>query len=147
MGFAPVNEQMDLLRQGAVDLLSEEELAAKLERSAESGKGLLVKVGFDPSTPDIHLGHTVVMRKMKQFQDLGHQVVFVVGDFTGMIDAHQCRRTPARHVVQRVRQRAEEGRRRGGSQDSRANCGERSRGIRGASRRRQAGRLTGAGSR
>lgn len=85
MGFAPVNEQMDLLRQGAVDLLSEAELAAKLERSAESGKGLLVKVGFDPSTPDIHLGHTVVMRKMKQFQDLGHQVVFVVGDFTGMI--------------------------------------------------------------
>ena len=85
MSFPSVNEQMDLLRQGAVDLLSEEELAAKLERSLESGKGLLVKVGFDPSAPDIHLGHTVVIRKMKQFQDLGHEVVFVVGDFTGMI--------------------------------------------------------------
>ena len=67
MSFAPVKEQMDILRQGVVDLVSEEEL------------------GFDPSTPDIHLGHTVVMRKMKQFQDLGHEVVFVVGDFTGMI--------------------------------------------------------------
>lgn len=85
MSFPSVNEQMDLLRQGAVDLLSEEELAAKLERSAKSGKGLLVKVGFDPSAPDLHLGHTVVMRKMKQFQDFGHEVVFVVGDFTGMI--------------------------------------------------------------
>ena len=85
MSFPSVNEQMDLLRQGAVDLLSEEELAAKIERSATSGKGLLVKVGFDPSAPDLHLGHTVVMRKMKQFQDLGHEVVFVVGDFTGMI--------------------------------------------------------------
>jgi len=85
LSFPSVNEQMDLLRQGAVDLLSEEELAAKLERSLESGKGLLVKVGFDPSAPDIHLGHTVVIRKMKQFQDLGHEVVFVVGDFTGMI--------------------------------------------------------------
>ncbi len=85
MSFPSVNEQMDLLRQGAVDLLSEEELAAKLERSAKSGKGLLVKVGFDPSAPDLHLGHTVVMRKMKLFQDFGHEVVFVVGDFTGMI--------------------------------------------------------------
>jgi len=85
LSFPSVNEQMDVLRQGAVDLLSEDELAAKLERSLESGKGLLVKVGFDPSAPDLHLGHTVVMRKMKQFQDLGHEVVFVVGDFTGMI--------------------------------------------------------------
>ncbi len=85
MSFPSVNEQMDLLRQGAVDLLSEDELAAKLERSIENDKGLLVKVGFDPSAPDIHLGHTVVLRKMKQFQDLGHEVVFVVGDFTGMI--------------------------------------------------------------
>ncbi len=85
MSFAPVNEQMDILRQGAVDLVSEEELAAKLESARATGKGLVVKVGFDPSAPDIHLGHTVVVRKMKQFQDLGHAVVFVVGDFTGMI--------------------------------------------------------------
>ncbi len=84
-GFAPADEQLEILRRGAVDLISEEELGAKLERSRKTGKPLTVKVGFDPSAPDIHLGHTVVMRKMKQFQDLGHQVVFVVGDFTGMI--------------------------------------------------------------
>jgi tyrosyl-tRNA synthetase len=80
-----VEEQLEILRQGAADLVSEEELGKKLERSRETGKPLVVKVGFDPSAPDIHLGHTVVMRKMKQFQDLGHEVVFVVGDFTGMI--------------------------------------------------------------
>jgi tyrosyl-tRNA synthetase len=83
--FAPVAEQLDILRRGSVDLISEAELADKLERSRTSGKPLVVKVGFDPSSPDIHLGHTVVMRKMRQFQDLGHQIVFVVGDFTGMI--------------------------------------------------------------
>jgi tyrosyl-tRNA synthetase len=83
--FAPVAEQLDTLRRGAVDLIIEDELVAKLERSRRSGKGLVVKVGFDPSAPDIHLGHTVVMRKMKDFQDLGHEIVFVVGDFTGMI--------------------------------------------------------------
>jgi tyrosyl-tRNA synthetase len=83
--FAPVADQLAILRRGAVDLISEEELAAKLERSRETGKPLVVKVGFDPSAPDIHLGHTVVLRKMKQFQDLGHEIVFVVGDFTGMI--------------------------------------------------------------
>jgi len=83
--FAPVAEQLEILRRGSVDLISEKELAAKLERSRTSGKPLVVKVGFDPSAPDIHLGHTVVMRKMKQFQDLGHEIVFVVGDFTGMI--------------------------------------------------------------
>jgi tyrosyl-tRNA synthetase len=76
---------MDLLRQGAVDFVSEEELAAKLERSRAENVPLVVKVGFDPTAPDIHLGHTVIMRKMRQFQDLGHEVVFVVGDFTAMI--------------------------------------------------------------
>lgn len=85
MSFAPVAEQMDLLRQGAVDFVSEEELAAKLERSRAENVPLVVKVGFDPTAPDIHLGHTVIMRKMRQFQDLGHEVVFVVGDFTAMI--------------------------------------------------------------
>jgi len=83
--FAPVAEQLDILRRGSVDLISEPALADKLERSRTTGKPLVVKVGFDPSAPDIHLGHTVVMRKMKQFQDLGHEIVFVVGDFTGMI--------------------------------------------------------------
>ena len=72
--------ELDLLRRGAVDLIEESELARRIEK-----KRLTVKVGFDPSTPDIHLGHTVVLRKMKHFQDAGHRVVFVVGDFTGMI--------------------------------------------------------------
>jgi tyrosyl-tRNA synthetase len=71
---------MELFKRGAVDLIEESELARRIE-----GKRLTVKVGFDPSAPDIHLGHTVVIRKMKHFQDAGHHVVFVVGDFTGMI--------------------------------------------------------------
>jgi tyrosyl-tRNA synthetase len=83
--FAPAQEQFDLLRKGAVDIIRAEELLAKLERSRASGRPLVVKVGFDPSAPDLHLGHTVVIRKMKHFQDLGHRVVFVIGDFTGMI--------------------------------------------------------------
>ena len=72
--------ELEILRRGAVDLIEQEELARRIER-----KRLTVKVGFDPSAPDIHLGHTVVLRKMKHFQDAGHRVVFVVGDFTGMI--------------------------------------------------------------
>jgi tyrosyl-tRNA synthetase len=72
--------ELDLLRRGAVDLIEEDELSRRVEK-----KRLTVKVGFDPSAPDIHLGHTVVLRKMKHFQDAGHRVVFVVGDFTGMI--------------------------------------------------------------
>jgi tyrosyl-tRNA synthetase len=80
-----IDEQMAYLTKGTVDVVREEELKTKLERSAKTGKPLKVKVGFDPSAPDIHLGHTVVMRKMKHFQDLGHTVVFLIGDFTGLI--------------------------------------------------------------
>lgn len=83
--FAPVDEQLDLLLKGVVDLVTEDQLRDKLERSRESGKPLTVKAGFDPSSPDLHLGHTVLLRKMKHFQDLGHRVVFIVGDFTAMI--------------------------------------------------------------
>jgi tyrosyl-tRNA synthetase len=83
--FGPAQEQFDYLRKGAVDIIRGEELLAKLERSRVSGKPLTVKVGFDPSAPDLHLGHTVLLRKMRHFQDLGHRVVFVIGDFTGMI--------------------------------------------------------------
>jgi len=83
--FAKAEEQFEYLRKGAVDIIRAEELLAKLERSRVTGKPLTVKVGFDPSAPDLHLGHTVVLRKMKHFQDLGHRVVFVIGDFTGMI--------------------------------------------------------------
>jgi tyrosyl-tRNA synthetase len=80
-----VDEQIAYLRKGVVDFLVEGELRKKLERSAKTGVPLNVKVGFDPSAPDIHLGHTVLMRKMKHFQDLGHTVVFLIGDFTGLI--------------------------------------------------------------
>src|SRR5580765_5126816 len=80
-----VDEQLSYLTKGCVDVVRAGELKAKLERSAKTGKPLVVKVGFDPTAPDLHLGHTVLIRKMKHFQDLGHRVVFVVGDFTGMI--------------------------------------------------------------
>jgi len=83
--FPPVDEQMELLVRGAVDLVDEAQLRAKLERSARSGESLTVKTGFDPSTPDLHLGHTVLLRKMRHFQQLGHRVVFLIGDFTALI--------------------------------------------------------------
>ncbi|HEX2465164.1 MAG TPA: tyrosine--tRNA ligase [Thermoanaerobaculia bacterium] len=83
--FPPVEEQLALLRRGAVDLVEEDQLRAKLERSRASGKPLVVKVGFDPTAPDLHLGHTVLLRKMRHFQEMGHRVVFVMGDFTAMI--------------------------------------------------------------
>ncbi len=84
-GFAPADEQLALLTRGAVDVVLEGELRSKLERSRASGRPLTVKVGFDPTAPDIHLGHTVLLRKMRQFQDLGHRVIFLIGDFTGLI--------------------------------------------------------------
>jgi len=83
--FLPADEQMEILRKGAAEIIRPGELKAKLERSRKERKPLRVKVGFDPSAPDIHLGHTVLMRKMKHFQDLGHEVVFLIGDFTGLI--------------------------------------------------------------
>lgn len=85
MSFLPAAQQLEALRRGAVDLVEQDQLLAKLEKSAKSGKGLLIKTGFDPTAPDLHLGHTVLLRKMKHFQDLGHRVVFLIGDFTGMI--------------------------------------------------------------
>jgi len=83
--FLPVERQLELLTRGTVDRVTDEELGRKLEESRRTGRPLTVKVGFDPTAPDLHLGHTVVLRKMRQFQDLGHRVVFVIGDFTGMI--------------------------------------------------------------
>jgi len=82
---ASAAEQIALLEKGADRIEPHAELRAKVERSVASGEPLRVKVGFDPSAPDLHLGHTVVMRKMKHFQDFGHEVWFVIGDFTGMI--------------------------------------------------------------
>ena len=83
--FAPPDEQLALLSRGTVDCVTRDELRGKLERSRAAAKPLTVKVGFDPTAPDLHLGHTLVLRKMRQFQDLGHRVVFVIGDFTGRI--------------------------------------------------------------
>ena len=80
-----IDEQMAYLTKGCVDVVRPAELRQKLERSAASGRPLVVKVGFDPTAPDLHLGHTVVIRKMKHFQELGHRVVFLIGDFTGLI--------------------------------------------------------------
>src|SRR5258708_20214793 len=78
-------EQLKLLKKGIVDLVSEKELLEKLEKSVKTGKPLRVKAGFDPSAPDLHLGHTVLINKMRQFQLLGHQVIFLIGDITGMV--------------------------------------------------------------
>ena len=81
----PVDEQLNHIRRGSVDIIREEELLEKLKRAQKTGKPLRVKAGFDPTAPDIHVGHTVLIRKMKHFQDLGHTVIFLIGDFTGMI--------------------------------------------------------------
>jgi tyrosyl-tRNA synthetase len=83
--FAPVDEQLAYIKKGAAEIVKEAELRSKLERSLASGKPLRVKAGFDPTAPDLHLGHTVLLRKLKHFQDLGHTVIFLIGDFTGMI--------------------------------------------------------------
>ena len=85
MNFPAVAEQIKLLKKGAVEIISEEDLEKKIRYSQKAKKPLLVKTGFDPTAPDIHLGHTVLIRKMKHFQDLGHTVVFLIGDFTGLI--------------------------------------------------------------
>jgi tyrosyl-tRNA synthetase len=83
--FPPVDEQLAYIKKGAAEIVKESELRSKLERSLASGKPLRVKAGFDPTAPDLHLGHTVLLRKLKHFQDLGHTVIFLIGDFTGMI--------------------------------------------------------------
>ncbi|MFC1565349.1 tyrosine--tRNA ligase [Candidatus Neomarinimicrobiota bacterium] len=85
MKFISIREQLNIIKRGTEEILPEKELVKKLERSYKSGKPLIVKLGCDPSTPDLHIGHGVVLRKMRHFQDLGHQAVLVIGDFTGMI--------------------------------------------------------------
>lgn len=80
-----IDEQIEYLRKGTVDVIREEDLRKKLERAEKTGEPLRVKLGLDPTAPDIHVGHTVVIRKLKAFQDLGHTVIFLIGDFTGMI--------------------------------------------------------------
>src|SRR5215831_18088281 len=83
--FPPVDEQLAYLKKGAAEIIRESELRERLEQSLKTGKPLRVKTGFDPTAPDLHVGHTVLLRKMKHFQDLGHTVIFMIGDFTAMI--------------------------------------------------------------
>src|SRR5215471_3034881 len=83
--FAPVEEQLIHIKKGSSEIVKEPELREKLDKSRASGTPLRVKAGFDPTAPDLHLGHTVLLRKLKHFQGLGHTVIFLIGDFTGMI--------------------------------------------------------------
>jgi len=83
--FRPVEEQLTYLKKGSAEIIRESDLRTKLEKSRATGKPLRVKLGMDPTAPDLHLGHTVVLRKLKHFQDLGHTAIFLIGDFTGMI--------------------------------------------------------------
>lgn len=85
MTFAPVEEQLTYLKKGLAELIREEELRERLTAYAKEGRPLRVKAGFDPTAPDLHLGHIVLLRKMKHFQDLGHRVIFLIGDMTGLI--------------------------------------------------------------
>ena len=83
--FADIDEQLSYIKKGSHEIIREADLRAKLEKSRATGTPLRVKAGFDPTAPDLHLGHTVLLRKLKHFQDLGHTVIFLIGDFTGMI--------------------------------------------------------------
>src|SRR5262247_4656432 len=80
-----IDEQLSYLRKGTTEIIREADLRTKLEQSAKTGRPLRVKLGADPTAPDIHLGHTVVIRKLRAFQELGHTVIFLIGDFTGLI--------------------------------------------------------------
>ncbi len=84
-GFRPVDEQLDYISKGAVEIIRGQDLRERLEQSYKSGKPMRVKAGFDPTAPDLHLGHTVLIRKLKHFQDMGHTVIFLIGDGTGLI--------------------------------------------------------------
>lgn len=85
MNFPSLNEQLDVIKQGAVDLLPMDELVKKIEKSIKTKKPMIIKLGADPSRPDLHIGHAVVLQKMRQFQDLGHKAILIIGDFTAMI--------------------------------------------------------------
>ena len=85
-----VDDQLAYIRKGAAEIIPEAELRAKLEQSVKSGKPLRVYLGVDPTAPDLHLGHTVVLRKLKHFQDLGHTAIFLIGDFSAKIGRASC---------------------------------------------------------
>ena len=85
MATSPIDQQLELILRGTVEVIQLDELKAKLTESLKEKRPLRIKAGFDPTAPDLHLGHTVLIQKLKHFQDLGHQVIFLIGDFTGMI--------------------------------------------------------------
>ena len=85
MAFLPVDDQLELISRGTEEVIPLKDLRKKLEHSIEKNKPLVVKLGCDPSRPDLHIGHSVVLNKLKQFQDLGHNIILVIGDFTAMI--------------------------------------------------------------
>src|SRR6516225_5122148 len=85
MTFLPVDEQLDLLQKGAAEIIRVSDLRERLEESRKTGRPLRIKAGFDPTRPDLHLGHCVPLQKMRAFQDLGHTAIFLVGDFTAMV--------------------------------------------------------------
>src|ERR1700719_1459764 len=96
LNFKSAEQQLAYLKKGAHEIIREEDLRAKLEKSLRTGKPLRAKLGVDPTAPDIHLGHTVVIRKLKHFQDLGHIAVFLIGDLTAMVcdPTGQCETRP-----------------------------------------------------
>ena len=79
------HKQLEIIKRGTVEIIQEKELLLKLEKSSKANRPLKIKAGFDPTAPDIHIGHTVLIEKLRQFQELGHEVIFLIGDFTGMI--------------------------------------------------------------
>ncbi|MFU8859148.1 MAG: tyrosine--tRNA ligase [Cyclonatronaceae bacterium] len=85
MPFQPVDEQLEIIRRGTIEIIPQEELIQKLDRSRKENRPLRIKLGCDPTRPDLHLGHSVILRKLRQFQDLGHHAILIIGDFTGMI--------------------------------------------------------------
>lgn len=102
-----VDEQISLIKRGAIEIIQEKELRAKLEKSIKTKKPLTIKAGFDPTAPDIHLGHTVLLRKMRHFQDLGHKVIFLIGDFTGLVgDPSGASKTRPRLTKEEVKKNA-----------------------------------------
>ncbi len=85
MSFLPIEEQLAIIKRGTVEIIPEEELIQKLENSFKTNTPLRIKLGCDPTRPDLHLGHSVILRKLRQFQNLGHQAILIIGDFTGII--------------------------------------------------------------
>ena len=108
MAFLPVEEQLEIIRRGTTEIVPEDELVEKLKKSRKENKPLKIKLGVDPTRPDLHLGHSVILRKMRQFQDLGHEVILIIGGFTAMIgDPTGQNKTRPPLTMEEVRENAE----------------------------------------